>query len=338
MKRYDVLAVGYYGFGNLGDELLASAVVKGLTGSGVPRERIALLSASPRETSKTLDVDAFDRWKLSSIVGAMKQSRSLLLGGGGLFQDSTSARSCVYYWGLVRLARLLGLNVWAVGQSIGPLRGGLAKSLARGAFASCVYRAVRDERSGNILSLWNMNSILIDDLVASLNVTTKYTRGGTMLLNLRPGYDDLASSAAAAAMKRAEAEGMTVRGVAFSDEDAAELEKYSIAGILKLVQITVVKSLADYENVLRGACAAVGMRLHFTVLASLAGLPCAAVPYDPKVSAFCERWNVPFFASAESEFSRPAAEEIKKSANGIRESFRAGLCAALGENYGRNQA
>lgn len=338
MKRYDVLAVGYYGFGNLGDELLASAVVKGLTGSGVPRERIALLSATPRETSQSLGVDAFDRWKLSAIVGAMKQSRSLLLGGGGLFQDSTSSRSCVYYWGLVRLARLLGLKVWAVGQSIGPLHGGLAKSLAREAFASCVYRAVRDERSENILSSWNMNSTLTDDLVTSLVVNAKYMHGRTMLLNLRPGYDDLASRSAAAAMKRAETEGMSVRGVAFSDEDAVELEKYSSAGVLKLVQITVVKSLADYENVMQGACAAVGMRLHFTVMASLAGLPCAAVPYDPKVSAFCERWNVPLFASAESEFSRPAAEEIKLSADGIRKSFRAGLCAVLGENYGRNQA
>ncbi|MFA7220163.1 MAG: polysaccharide pyruvyl transferase CsaB, partial [Synergistaceae bacterium] len=66
-RAYDVLLAGYYGFGNLGDELLAEACVRLLVSNGVPRERIAVLSADTEGTKKSLGVSAFDRWKLSEI-------------------------------------------------------------------------------------------------------------------------------------------------------------------------------------------------------------------------------------------------------------------------------
>lgn len=53
-RKYDVLLAGYYGFGNLGDELLVDACVKLLEKNGIPRERIAVLSADPDGTQKTL--------------------------------------------------------------------------------------------------------------------------------------------------------------------------------------------------------------------------------------------------------------------------------------------
>ena len=328
MKRYDVLAAGYYGFGNLGDELLAEAVVAQLAAAGIDKKRIALLSAAPVETSAKLGVDAFDRWKPAEIWRAMREARTLLLGGGGLFQDATSAKSCVYYWGLVKMARAAGLKVWSAGQSIGPLHSAAGNFFAKSAFASCAFRGVRDERSLAILKKWNMAGSLSDDLVTGLKVKRVFARGRTLLLNLRPGYDELASAAAAGAAKYAAAAGLTVKGVAFSAEDAAEMRRYVNKGILELVQITVVKSLNDYENILDGCSCAVGMRLHFTVLAALAGLPVAAVAYDPKVSSFCTRWNVPFFAPQAPVFSVP--EQLGKSGNNIKALFAAGIAAVMG--------
>ena len=141
-KEFDVLLLGYYGFGNLGDELLCEASLRLLASCGVPKERVALLSAAPRESEERYGVRTFNRWSLREIGRACAASRSLLLGGGGLFQDSTSARSCVYYYAAVRIARLLGLRVWAEGQSVGPLRRGLSRALTRGAFGSCVHTGV----------------------------------------------------------------------------------------------------------------------------------------------------------------------------------------------------
>ena len=40
---------------------------------------------------------------LCGVVSALRSSETLLLGGRELFQDGTSLRSCLWYWGLVRL-------------------------------------------------------------------------------------------------------------------------------------------------------------------------------------------------------------------------------------------
>ncbi|MEA3507846.1 MAG: hypothetical protein U9R40_02870, partial [Synergistota bacterium] len=89
-RRFDVALCGYYGFGNLGDELLAEALVGLLVSSGLKRERITVLSADPEATASKLDVEASNRWKPLHVWRTLRRSRSLLLGGGGLLQDSTS--------------------------------------------------------------------------------------------------------------------------------------------------------------------------------------------------------------------------------------------------------
>jgi len=130
-RKYDVLLAGYYGFGNLGDELLAEACVKLLEDNGVSRDRIAVLSADPGKTRESLGTASYDRWKLGEIRRAMKDSNSMLLGGGGLFQDRTSLRSCFYYWSLIRMARISSVKCWAVGQSLGPFNTTLGPYFAK---------------------------------------------------------------------------------------------------------------------------------------------------------------------------------------------------------------
>ena len=49
-KKYDVALLGYYGFKNLGDELLLESIVAILKESGVDSEQMAVLSSSPEET------------------------------------------------------------------------------------------------------------------------------------------------------------------------------------------------------------------------------------------------------------------------------------------------
>ena len=264
-KEFDVLLLGYYGFGNLGDELLCEASLRLLASCGVPKERVALLSAAPRESEERYGVRAFDRWSLREIWRACAASRSLLLGGGGLFQDSTSARSCVYYYAAVRIARLLGLRVWAEGQSVGPLRRGLSRALTRWAFGSCVHTGVRDESSREILGSMGIGAALAPDLVTSLPVPRAEGGGGFLLFNARPGYRALAEKAAAGCMKLAESSGLEVAGIALSREDEAELASLASAGLVKLSGVTLVSSKEDFSRAARRACGAVGLRLHFLI-------------------------------------------------------------------------
>lgn len=330
MKRYDVLLAGYYGFGNLGDELLAEASVAQLEACGTNKRKIAVLSAKPDETSERLGVAAFNRWSAGTIYDLMKKSKTLLLGGGGLFQDSTSVRSCIYYWGIVRMACLAGARPWAVGQSIGPLRSAPGAYFARSALASCLYRGVRNQGSLGILNNWGLRGDWSPDLVMSLNVNRDYERGDVMLLNLRPGYAKISNLAARHASDLAERQHLRVTGVAFSEGDARELEIHHKSGVVKLEQITVPKTLIEYENILTGSCCAMGMRLHFLVLGLLCGLPMRGVPYDPKVRSFCAEWGIPDFRSPDGCFSQPADEKALFSASEkVRTSFKQGYRLAV---------
>ena len=59
-KRYRVALAGYYGFGNLGDELLAEAAIAALLRCGVDKDRIVLMSAAPEESRQKFGVDSVD--------------------------------------------------------------------------------------------------------------------------------------------------------------------------------------------------------------------------------------------------------------------------------------
>jgi polysaccharide pyruvyl transferase CsaB len=146
-RRYRAALAGYYGFGNLGDELLAEASLAALSRCGVGRERVVLLSNDPEDSRRRFGVDAVDRWKPGEVWRALGRSETLLFGGGGLFQDSTSVRSCLYYWGLARLARLRGAKPWALGQSVGPLSTRAGRLLTRDALGLCRAVQTRDAPS-----------------------------------------------------------------------------------------------------------------------------------------------------------------------------------------------
>ena len=185
MRRYKAAILGYYGFGNLGDELLLTACLDMFTRCGVKRDDVVVLSNNPAKN----DVN---RWKFREVLKALRQSESLLIGGGGLFQDKTSVKSCVWYWAIVRLAKFLGCRVWALGQSVGSLKSRLSKMLAGDALRLCEAVHVRDENSRVIAeSLGCRNIIKGCDLVLTLKPDADSSRknGGYILVNLRPSSE-----------------------------------------------------------------------------------------------------------------------------------------------------
>ncbi|MDD4160360.1 MAG: polysaccharide pyruvyl transferase CsaB [Synergistaceae bacterium] len=338
IRQYDVLLAGYYGFGNLGDELLAEACVRLLERNGVSRERIAILSADPECSKESLRIRAFNRWNISDIYKALKDSKTILFGGGGLFQDKTSLRSCMYYWFLIQMARFCQVKIWAVGQSLGPINTAAGAFFTRMAFSVCSYRNVRNRSSLGILNNWGFFCTQSPDLVMSLKVKRDYERGDKLLLNLRTGYDKVSRLTVNSAMKTAEDKNLRISAVAFSEEDLKEFEKYVYEGVLRLDQITVVKNLIQFEDILSRSSCAIGMRLHFIILAFIAGLPVRGAAYDPKVVSFCKEWDIPVVGSAETEFSSPVeAGILEETADKVARSFKEGISAVLGEAYGDNK-
>ena len=327
-KKYDVLLCGYYGFGNLGDELLLESLVALLVSSGIARERIAVLSASPDRTHGALGVDAYDRWSLTAMLSALKKSKTLLLGGGGLFQDATSIRSCFYYWAVVRMARMCSVRPWMVGQSLGPLNSPAAKFFARNAVSCCCFRGVRDFRSSKILSDWGLDCEQSPDYVSSLSISGRGTAGSKLLLNIRAGYDSVSDAVIGSSVSYASEQGIEIIYAAMSEEDVAFLKDKISHKILKDRPISLVRTLNDFEELARNSKYAVGMRFHFLLLSYLYGLKVCAGAYDPKVEALCAELSIPkvsgrlVFASADAGLR----EELSKR---VSYSFNRGLAKAL---------
>ena len=286
MRRYKAALLGYYGFGNLGDELLLQSCIGILNRQGISREKIIVLSNNPKETSESFHVDTCNRWRIREVIHAFRNSDALLLGGGGLFQDSTSIKSCVWYWGILRLAKFLGCKIIAIGQSFGPLNSKLSLWLTRNAMNSCSVIHVRDEPSYNMAMKSKCRHVILGtDIVMTLKPEThSHNHNGYMLINLRPcpGLDDFVR------VITPHIEHASIKGAALSDDDIKPLKM-----IINQKDIVRVKSFHDAQTLWQGASSALGMRLHFGVLSRIFEVPLALMPYDVKVNEFARQSGVP---------------------------------------------
>lgn len=335
-RRFRAVLCGYYGFGNLGDDLLVESLLSAFEKAGVSRSELAVLSAAPHESARSLGVRAVDRWNLKEVYLLLKESDTLLLGGGGLFQDMTSVRSCVYYWGAVRLALLAGAVPWALGQSVGPFRSAAGIFLARDAFKKCILRGVRDERSMELLASWGMESVSTPDPVFIMGdaVPKSGREGKHLLVNIRPWKGDLADRTAVEAGRLAEERGLSLIGVGLSKEDVELMEDQVRRGVFHPWRIVLLASgnwRSEGERLFPEAAGSVSMRLHFALLSLFAGLPLSLSVYDPKVEAFAREWSFPFW-KGEGELlfpaSTPEQDGVGRRAAVFYEEFRSLWCTA----------
>ncbi len=111
------LLVGYYGYGNMGDEMLLKSSYEILKVSGLhfvdvlyPRkERLGGMRSKARFSPK-------------EILNSIKESEIVVFGGGGVLQDETSFRSFIYYFSVATAALSMKKPVVFLGSGLGPLR------------------------------------------------------------------------------------------------------------------------------------------------------------------------------------------------------------------------
>jgi len=120
--KLKITICGYYGFGNLGDELILSHLCKTLHSTTNTSVKLFILSNSPKETQKTHKVKVFNRFNPFTVFFAIMRSGVFLLGGGGIIQDKTSSASLYYYLTLCLLAKLLGKEVIVFAVGVNPLK------------------------------------------------------------------------------------------------------------------------------------------------------------------------------------------------------------------------
>ena len=125
-----LLVAGYYGFGNLGDEMILASLLA-IARRLWPGCSVHALSGDPEQTAALHGVTATSWTDLPGTVRAVAAADLVLLGGGGLFHDywgvspgdllSPRQSGISYYASIVALARLLDKRVglWSLG--VGPL-------------------------------------------------------------------------------------------------------------------------------------------------------------------------------------------------------------------------
>ena len=332
-KTFDVLLLGYYGFGNLGDELLAEASIAALERCSINKKRIAVLTADCQKYKEKFQIVAFNRWSLREIICACFKSKMLILGGGGLFQDSSSVKSCVYYFAVVLIARILGAKAAAVGQSVGPLKSAFGRFLTAKAFNLCSHISVRDKNSADLLESFGVKSNIVNDLVMSLKLTNVHDENPVLLFNVRGGYSSAQALAVKECCRIADNLKVRVRGIALSDEDFEELSRLHENGRIKLESVIKIENRDDFAAATAGAVGAVGMRLHFIVLCVISEIPVIGCAYDPKVSGFCDLAGIDCADEKENAAMKKAVKNfICNAQETIDGDFKKILTAVYGED------
>jgi len=295
-----VLVCGYYGEHNLGDDALLQVLL-----SQLPEGVVPLVTAwDGAQVGQRFGVQTTDRRSLGGVLAALGHCRALVLGGGSLLQDATSFRSLLYYAALISAARLRGLPVLLWGQGLGPLRRRRSRLLVRALLPLVTAMSWRDPASAALASGWGFQGLLGSDPVWALEPKRAlagpakpqgwHGRGGPIVLCWRP-VGQLAGQGwkpwlAALSRLAAQADREVLWLPFHQEQDAGLLARLQAEGLISdgLAARSRELRVSDPDEALalfRDAGLVLAMRLHGLILAALAGSPCAALSYDPKVSA-----------------------------------------------------
>ncbi len=254
--------VGYYGFGNFGDEMMRAALERQLTERGF-KDHKALCRAHPLRTLLQL-----------------RKCDTVLFGGGNLLQDETSLRSLLYYAVLLFAAK----RDTAIGVSMG--LGGFRTPLAEriGAWALGRLSRVYLRTEGDLAAAARLSPQMRARLHLSADlcfsypeVSGKEQRGRKIAVFPTERCEEVLLPF----LMRMRREGWeTVFCVLFprQDEGAAIRLAKRVGG----AQTVRVERAEDFYACVRDAALAVSMRLHGAIFSLLMHTPCLLSAHSEK--------------------------------------------------------
>jgi polysaccharide pyruvyl transferase CsaB len=312
-----LLLAGYFGFDNAGDEAIFESMVDQFRVLR-PDVQLSALTFHPA-TAQRLAVHPVPRKHIPSVWRAMRACDAFVLGGGGLFQDSTGRGSVLYYGGLLAMAKAALRPSVIFCQGYGPVKSGLGKWITRQALRLPKLITVRDEESREELLALGlrpqdvhlaadpallMRPLPVDQmrpLLESEGLLTEMGRselpdgrlseaGPLVALTVRP-WPSLSLEDLAQALK-AFRERHKARYLLLPLQPERDLEPSRRLAELLDGQARVLDQPLT-PRALTGilACSdmVIGMRLHSLILATVENPPLFGLSYDPKVERFCRR-------------------------------------------------
>lgn len=324
-----VVISGYYGYGNSGDEAVLQGVLAGLERAAGGRSQIeaVVLSGTPEATAAMHGVEAAPGRSPLAVWRALRRADLLISGGGGLIQDRTSARSSLYYLGVIAMAYAARVPVYVYGQGIGPVRRRWLRRLAGLVLRGVQGAGVRDEVSGRLLTELGVPRERIQvtaDAAFALPPPTVEERAQALAsVGSLTGQGDepgrrskplvgvvwrspgtgcrQAVAGAVASFARARLASVVVVPFhpSMDREDARRFaHEVAEAGGEAVLFPDGLASPRQALALVAAMDLAVCVRFHGLVYAAIAGVPALAIAYDPKVSHLAAILGVPCFDPA----------------------------------------
>jgi polysaccharide pyruvyl transferase CsaB len=308
-RNYRIGISGSYGGLNLGDEAILQGIVTQIRRS-LPVE-ITVFSRDAADTKRRHKVERavpVRRLSRDEILPEIQRLDLLILGGGGILFDGEAQ----LFLREVLLAHESRVPVMVYAVSAGPLRDPATRRLVRDALNEARVVSVRDRDGRQVLEdVGVQREIVITADPAFLleaeplpkeALKREGLEEGRPLVGIsvrEPGgaapdisdqaYHRLLADAADFMVDRFDADVVFVP----MEPDMQDVQQSHavVAQMLRAQRATVLKGCYTPGQLLSlsGRFAfAVGMRLHFLILASLQNVPFVALPYAPKVTGFLE--------------------------------------------------
>lgn len=357
-----VLIAGYYGFGNVGDEAILSAMLANIRARRKGIEFI-VASGNPTETSAQHNVRSV-HWKdIEALLSAADECDLILLGGGGLFQDYwgvphnsalTSSHWGISYCSAIGMLAVLSQKPFAIySVGVGPLLSDEGRQLTRWTFDLANLKTVRDSESRDMLGSLGVKkeSILVaPDPAFTLSPDTESAAAilktygidpkeravlGVCIRNWLEGEasDGWKKTLAAALDQFLENHDVHVLFIPFQVHTHDLENDHSVAR-----EVTALMKNRDRACILPEShspavtgglisqCALiVGMRLHSLIFAANAGIPALALVYDPKVRNLMKSFGLSEYAIEIQSMDTEGLSAVLESAWEQQQQTRRGL-------------
>ncbi len=282
---------GYYGFDNFGDETILKVLVDNLK-LFKEKPEITVFSSNPIKTSTTLDVNSVKSFNLLQVFKSLFKSDCLISGGGSLLQDATSAKSIIYYLGVITLAQLLRKKTIIFAQGIGPIKNKQLEKLTAKVLKKVDFISVRDEASKKLLDNWGIKSTKCYDPVWNLTPTSdKNDKIGVQLRSFKTLTDEFIEQLANCINEHYSDRDICI----YSLQNKLDLEvSNKLCKKLKTKSATVIENTSN-EKIIKDLASLetlIAMRFHACLIAVKCGVKLLPINYDIKVEQLAKEFNL----------------------------------------------
>jgi len=314
---YSVVLLGYYGYGNAGDEAILQSIYTSVTAADKD-VCVTALSIDPDATARRYGCRAANRFRPFSVFRSLLGSDALVLGGGSLLQDLTSTRSLIYYLTIIRFAELFGKKIMVYANGIGPISRPFNRRLVRRILGRADVITLRDAASAE--ELVNMGVRRDDIRVTADPVFTlrRHDKDAARRLLDACGVPAGRDFVCVCVRRWPRAENLDEKIARLCDgiyrECGAEIvflpmhrpqdASFSRRVMEKMQSPAFLLDAPCSAEELLGVIAlsrfTVAMRLHALVFSACVHVPFAGIVYDPKVQAYLDAFEMPSAGAAES--------------------------------------